>query len=942
MKRTQHYRKPLWLLVGTLLSLSAMGQGAVTKSGTEVVPREAPRASAAKAAAHLADGTAGTYLVVTPNQYLTALQPLLQWKRMQGFRVETMVVRVAQRDSIRSQLRQRHDASTPLRPAQRYVLLVGDVEELPTFFGQYTPSGLSNSATDLYYGEYTGDYLPEAMVGRLPARNADEAAAIADKIIRYEQGEWADSYHSALLAAGSEERQPAPVTTNGQVHYLATLAAAHQPQLDTLTSYNTGIDSLTNALRDALAATNALVSYTGHCLSDRWNSPSVTYDDMDSLLPDTPTLFVNNCCRSNAFNGDCLGEALLRRPMGGAVGVIGATNETLWTEDCYWAVGAKYPFSTYPIYDPSRPGALDTLLTTNSQHHDPQGRTLGAMLQGGCTSVTRAGSPFDAFYWETYCLLGDPSLVPFLGSADNLLLQLPDTLRMGMSEIAVNTTPYARISITSDSTLLGTAVADNLGHATVKLFPALCTDSIAITATRPGARYLTRTARVDNPTSPRWVVTHCRLEGRQLHIAATTIGSDEPHGHHADITQLGNDTLLGARLLANSRTGLQANGTCRTTDTAAELDYAGSRTGLLCLHLILSDSNGNAYDTTAMQLELPSKPLIEQMRLLTTDGESATRLIPRTNYLLTTSLGEEAYGATASLNGNNLLPLECPSDENTFTLPCPVDETHMFVEVTAYSWDREEQWQGWLLPCTAVENFETGDLSLYPWQQPTLYPWSIDSNESSEGRYSLRSAPIDDNQQSVLALDVESLAQDSLSFHFKTSAGNDDWLYFYVDGRKRGYWAGNNGWQRHALLLSAGRHHLEWIYRKSASGSSLEDAAWVDEIRFPLCRWDSAWGKSVADTNGTLDINGTHYHDSQPFELYPNPANTLVTFRHDAAPRARRVILYNALGQVADEIFFAPNSISTQYSATHLRFGTYTLVLHDDKGSYVQKMVITH
>ena len=191
----------------TLLTLSVQGQETVTKSGTVVRPADRMPASFTKQTKSfptLSDPTAGTYLVVTRPDLQEPLLPFIRWKKQQGYRVEVLCTTTNQRDSIRAQLTERYANATALLPAQRYVLIVGDVDRIQAFAGRHTPSGLTNRATDLYYGEYTGDYLPEAYVGRLSVSDSAELAAVVTKIITYEQGLWVTTAQQLMFAAGSE------------------------------------------------------------------------------------------------------------------------------------------------------------------------------------------------------------------------------------------------------------------------------------------------------------------------------------------------------------------------------------------------------------------------------------------------------------------------------------------------------------------------------------------------------------------------------------------------------------------------------------------------------------------------------------------------------------------------------------------------------------------
>ena len=76
-----------------------------------------------------------------------------------------------------------------------YVLLVGDVEHIPTH--NFTTATGLNWSTDHYYsdlGDIHGNesYFSEIFVGRIPVKNTSELDVIVDKIIGYEKTPYVD------------------------------------------------------------------------------------------------------------------------------------------------------------------------------------------------------------------------------------------------------------------------------------------------------------------------------------------------------------------------------------------------------------------------------------------------------------------------------------------------------------------------------------------------------------------------------------------------------------------------------------------------------------------------------------------------------------------------------------------------------------------------------
>lgn len=947
MKLTRHIIIDSWALIMTLLALSVHGQETVTKSGTPIRPVDKTAVlfpNQTKTHPSAFDHTAGTYVVVTRPDLLEPLQPLLRWKRQQGYRVELLCTTTNHRDSIRARLTERYSNFSSLLPAQRYVLLVGDVNRIQAFAGQYTPSGLTNRATDLYYGEYTGDYLPEAYVGRLSVTDSAELEAVVTKIIAYEQGEWADSTNQMLFAAGFESRNPAPTTTNGQVNYLSQLAATYLPELDTVCFRNPDSQEQTDSLLQSLNHSNALVNYTAHCSVNGWERPYVTYNTIDTLDNRVATLFVNNCCLSNAFDGTCFGERLLRRPTGGAAAVIGATNETIWNEDYYWAVGAKCPPSLLPERDSTRKGAFDGMFChTEADATDEAAYTLGAMMYAGCQAVSMAGSPYDAFYWETYCLLGEPAMVPFLGRNNHLEWTLPDRLTAGSTHIQITASPLTRISATCDSLLLGTALCGDDGICTLILNKALDGDSLTLTATRPGAIPLVTMIPIESPSEGRMAVTQYILDNSVLTVTVRNVGQNTARQHSLQLMQDSTDLLAGAKfgtlppiLLPRLTPG---------ADTSVVFNLGELNIGnepLLSAKFVVADSMHEVYSTLTIAVPTPDlRPKIVEIGVLDSIGNRVQKLISGGNYLMTAKLSHPADSVKMSLgNGAELVDGELMSgmSEWDVALPFLMEESeHLFFTLTAFKDRWQHRYEGWLLPYDTWERFETGGFDNLPWQQSVLYPWRIDCM-AHNGNYCARSATIGDAQKSTLMLDVVTLSDDSISFWYRVSSEGHDWLYFYIDGRKVGFWSGNSGWQRYVRPLRAGRHRLEWAYQKDASRSEREDCAYIDDIHLPLAVWQCRCGTSEQDTH-TIAI--LPIEENRVFHVYPNPATDKVVIELDNSPLSRHIEVFDQYGRMVDKIFVAANCNSTQYFTTLLRFGVYSMVLHDQNGNHVQKIIVT-
>lgn len=461
----------------------------------------------------ISTGTAYTYLIVAPPEFQETLQPFVSWKQQEGYVVEEYYPESPNKDLIKAHLQRRYDEATPNRPAPLFILLVGDIQEIPVWPARHRISGLESHLTDLYYAEFTGDYLPDALLGRISVSDTATLRQIINKTLAYERFELTDSSYlnRSLLVAGKENTPPAPTVTNGQINYLKSCIIQHDSLHDTICYYNPGSDTLLEEIHQTLRQGVGFVNYTSHCTVSGWMHPRLSTYDIDSMtLGNYLFVSINNCCRANDFSGNCFGEHLLRKANGGAVGVIGAGNETLWDEDYYWSVGGSGAPSLYPEYNSSLEGAYDRLFHTNATPISQHALTQSQIVLAGNWAVTASGSPYDAFYWEIYSLLGDPSLMPYIGIPDTQHLTI-DTVRRGDVSIFVQGTPGARVAATRNDTLYGVCtISDSLGIGVIYTSrPVL--DTLLITST---AQYHKPTQTIVVPsqrTDPYLVVTETEI-----------------------------------------------------------------------------------------------------------------------------------------------------------------------------------------------------------------------------------------------------------------------------------------------------------------------------------------------------------------------------------------------------------------------------------------------
>lgn len=133
-----------------------------------------------------------------------------------------------------------------------------------------------------------------------------------------------------------------------------------------------------------------------------------------------------------------------------------------------------------------------------------------------------------------------------------------------------------------------------------------------------------------------------------------------------------------------------------------------------------------------------------------------------------------------------------------------------------------------------VEDFETGNLRRLPWVNTSAAAWQVQTNVARSGKFAARSGAIDNQQVSSLILVTKTL-KGTASFDLRVSSEPDwDYLEFYLNGSLLERWSGEVNWTGYPFQVPAGTNRLEWKYVKDTSFSEGLDAAFIDNVYYPV------------------------------------------------------------------------------------------------------------
>ncbi|MHC1703223.1 MAG: C25 family cysteine peptidase [Tenuifilaceae bacterium] len=452
-------------------------------------------------------------LIVSDRMFEQTLQPFIEWKKLKGFNVITAYTDVigTTANQIKTFIQQQYSSSTPESPAPSFLVLVGDIAQVPA-----SATGSSTgSVTDLYYASVDGDMFPDMYYGRLSATTTDQLNNIIGKILYYEKYQFADpSYlNDVTLIAGVDGswnyKVGQPTIKYSTANYFNASRGFNKVNEYGVTSdpNNPSASSSYAGCYSTESISVGIVNYTAHGSQSSWVDP---YLGNSSFVGISNTnkypLAIGNCCLSGDFGySECLGEAWIRGQNKGAVTYIGSAPNTFWLDDFYWAVGA------FPMVGENN-GYVPTIQETTIGIYDApyvsNYVTTGGIVFAGNLAVTEAdiqgynndSSPL--YYWQAYNVLGDPSLIPYYTEAEQNQINHRESVIIGESIFKISALAGSYIALSKDNQLIGTYFSNSSDEIDVPITPIIATGDVVIVVTRPQTVPYIDTITAITPTGP--------------------------------------------------------------------------------------------------------------------------------------------------------------------------------------------------------------------------------------------------------------------------------------------------------------------------------------------------------------------------------------------------------------------------------------------------------
>lgn len=425
-------------------------------------------------------------IVIAPQDYVTALQPWLNWKTQKGFYVNLVTKEQAgsNYNAIRSYVQNLYTTGVNQGATPTFLVLVGDVAQIPNTTGSQT-----QKVTDLYYGSVDSDYFPDMFYSRMSAENASQVTAIVNKILQYEQYTMPDpSYlNNVTLIAGWDSywtsRVGAPTINYATTYYYNT---AHG-----FTEVHSHVNqSQYNGCYNALSTGIGFVNYTAHGDNNMWYQPQFTNTNVNQLTNTNKYfLAMGNCCLSGNFgySSTCFGEAMIRAENKAAYSYIGSCPNTYWYEDYYFGVGATNVFSQTPTLTNTATGVYDGIWMDDTYHTVSSIVFLGnlAVCYAHAGNYQTSGGINPTYYWQAYHVLGDGSIMPYRVNPTPNTVNHASTFPAGATSFTVNAEAGSYVGISQNNILKGAALVPASGSVNVQVASGITSGQVRIVVTKP-------------------------------------------------------------------------------------------------------------------------------------------------------------------------------------------------------------------------------------------------------------------------------------------------------------------------------------------------------------------------------------------------------------------------------------------------------------------------
>ena len=367
----------------------------------------------------------GEMLVICPDQYMTAMQPFVDWKNQSGR--PTTIVSVSEAggnndNNIKSYIQNIYnDPSHNLG----FILLVGDYSDI-------TPHSMSNGRSDNWFGQLEGnDYYLEVLTGRFSVQSVNDVNTHVNKVLYYERDmpEGLTWLNKGIGIGANEGAGNGHFGEADYVHMNYVRDTLLHYTYESVSQQYSGVGSGTSASAISNDVNNgaSIINYCNHGSQTGWAVASYSNSHVNALTNDNMWPYIwSVACNNGEFNGNCFAEAWLR-----------ATNNSAGVPT--GAIGGMFSWISQPWQPPMYGQDEMVAILCEWKSSDKFCHTFGGASLNGNMYVLDAAPSDNGSTHNTWILFGDPSLMVRTDNPVSMNLNCsPAALMLGMTELQVN------------------------------------------------------------------------------------------------------------------------------------------------------------------------------------------------------------------------------------------------------------------------------------------------------------------------------------------------------------------------------------------------------------------------------------------------------------------------------------------------------------------------
>ncbi len=828
-------------------------------------------------------GEQGDLLIICPSQWMSLMQPFVEWKTKKG--IHTELIDVFNAGGYNATAIESFIANYYFNSNLTYVLLVGDITQIPSLV---TGAGVS----DPVYGFILGsDAYSEVFIGRFSADSPDDVTTQVQRSINYElAADTSQNGYGKGVVIGSNQG-PGDDFEMDWEH-------AHNMQTDLIGFNYSHVDELYDGTHlgtndapgdptdlDLLAPMQAgtgVITYTGHGTSTSLTTTGFSNADLGSLILQNNLPFIwSVACINGDFaqnSGPCLAEVLLRsRSNGNPVGAV-----------------ASFMSSINQTWDPPMDAQDEMIDILTQQDTNNIKRTFAGLSFNGCFHMNDQYGNNGSEMTSTWHVFGDPTLEVRTSTPSELIVFHPDSINLGSTYLAVNCNfDNATVCLTLNGEII--SIGKVLNGTVVLFFKQLnVVDTIFVTVTAPNKipylgtilivptnlPYITYTSLVNHDFNGNNDGLLDYSELVSMDVTLSNLSTVDALKCTAKISSLDTNVVIFSSVKnwgdinGNSSVKVDSAFTFRINNNVADQHIVKFKVD------VVDTNSTNAWSSVIYQTI--NAPNLGITSMIVNDsiggnnnkklesGETADLIFHCVNSGYSEARGTNTILSTPNsfltLNANTH-GLGVLAKQSSRDISFNVTMAQNVAVGTPYN-VKLKLWSGQydtiqVFNSTAgdiIEDFETGDYKKFNWSRVGHTVWGMANFLPYQGSYSAVSGAISNGEETDLNITLNVQQNDSITFWYKVSSEPTwDFFKFLIDSNQFGEWSGSIPWSYVSFPVEAGVHIYTFRYKKDLINSYGNDCVWLDNIRLPF--------------NSTI-IGIENINFKNELSLYPNPANS--------------------------------------------------------------------